>query len=196
MNIRLSALCILSSITLMVSALHAQAAEPPAAAATASSTTTLMYPLIPKFGGVYPLKNVDAQPDPNAEFKIVVDVTSTGAEQGQPYASLERLARLVNLLSYSGVPPERMHIVALLDRSAGVAAFTNATSRKYFKQDNPNLEILRALKKAGVKLLVCGQMLAEGGMTEKDIDPSVTVALSALTVPVFYEQQGYSYMQL
>ena len=82
MKIRLSALCILSSIALMVITLQTHASEPSTPAAKASSTTTLAYPLIQKFGGVYPLKNVDAQPDPNAEFKIIVDVTSTGAEEG------------------------------------------------------------------------------------------------------------------
>lgn len=156
----------------------------------------MIYPLIPKFGGVSPLRDVDAQTHRAADFKILVDVTSNGAENDQPYASPERLARLANQLACSGMPKQCMHIVALLERSARDASFSNATSREYMTHDNPNLDILRALKKAGVKLVVCGQMLAEGGMTARDIEPSVTVALSALAVPIFYEPRGYSYMPL
>lgn len=196
MKIKLPLVRILSCMALAAMVLPALAAEPSTAATKASATITWVYPLIPKFGGVHPRPDADAQPDPKADFKIIVDVTSTDADKGKPYGSLQRLARLVNLLAYSGVPPEHMHIVALLDGGAGVAGFTNAASRKYMKHDNYNLDILHALKKAGVKLLVCGQAMAEHGVQDSDLDPSITVALSALTVPIVYEQQGYSYMHL
>jgi intracellular sulfur oxidation DsrE/DsrF family protein len=117
-------------------------------------------------------------------------VTSTETPKDKPYGSLQRLARLVNLLAYSGVPPEHIHIVALLDGSAGVAGFTDAGSRKYMKYDNYNLEILHPLKKTGVKLLICGHAMTEHNMQVSDLDPSMTVALSAFTVPVVYEQRG------
>ncbi|CAM0998970.1 hypothetical protein EJMOOK_09955 [Rhodanobacter sp. Root179] len=196
MKIKLSLARVLSCMALVAMSLPAQAAEPAAAAAKASPTTTWVYPLIPKFGGVHPRPDADAQPDPKADYKILVDVISTGTDKGKPYPSLERLARLVNLLAYSGVPPERMHIVALLDQRAGAASLTDAASRKHLKKGNPNLEILHALKKAGVKLLVCSQALAEHGVQDNELDPAVTVTLSALTAPVVYEQQGYHYMQL
>lgn len=196
MKIKLPLVRILSCMALVAVSLPALAAEPSTAAAKASPTTTWVYPLIPKFGGVHPRPDADAQPDPKADYKILVDVVSTGDDKNKPYPSLERLARLVNLLAYSGVPAEHMHIVAVLDRAAGAAGLTDAASRKYLKKGNPNLEILHALKKAGVKLLVCGQAMAERGVQDSDLDPAITVALSALTVPVVYEQQGYNYMQL
>lgn len=196
MKIQLSLARVLSCMALVAMSLPAQAAEPAAAAAKASATTTWVYPLVPKFGGVHPRPDADAQPDPKADYKILVDVISTGTDKNKPYPSLERLARLVNLLAYSGVPPERMHIVAVLDQRAGAAGLTDAASRKYLKKGNPNLEILHALKKAGVKLLVCSQALAEHGVQDNELDPAVTVTLSALTAPVVYQQQGYHYMQL
>ncbi|HKK45112.1 MAG TPA: DsrE family protein, partial [Balneolaceae bacterium] len=67
---------------------------------------------------------------------------------------------------------------------------------KQFKSDNPNLPILHALKKAGVKLMICSQALAEHGMPDKIVDPDVTITLSALTDAVVYGQKGYTYMQL
>lgn len=57
----------------------------------------------------------------------------------------------------------RVWLPCWLNRRADMASFANATSRKSLTQDNPNLDILQALKKAGVTPLVCGQMLAEGG---------------------------------
>lgn len=75
----------------MATAFQTQAAERPAAAAAATtlSAAPLLYPLMAKFGGVYPLKEVAAQPHREAEFKIIVDVISTRVDEGQPHAPLE-----------------------------------------------------------------------------------------------------------
>lgn len=196
MKIKLALIAVISCMALVPLSASASAAQASAVSTDTTSTPDWVYPLIPKFGGVHPRPDGDAQPDPKVDYKIFVDVVSTGADKGKPYASLDRLARLVNLLANAGVPAEHMHIVAVLDRGAGAAGLTNEASRKHLKTDNANLEILAALKKAGVKLLVCGQALAEHHMQDSDLNPSVSVALSALTAPVVYEQQGYSYMQL
>ncbi|KGI78367.1 DsrE family protein [Oleiagrimonas soli] len=165
-----------------------------------ASDVTWVYPVIPKFGGVHPNPGADMQPDPNADYKILVDVVTGDPSSGHQLGSLNRLARLVNLMGYAKVPQDHVHIVAVLDRQVGATALTNAAYRKFFdkkgKGENPNLPILRALKKAGVKLMICSQAMAEMGLKNSDIDPSVTVTLSALTDPVIYGHRGYTYMQL
>lgn len=177
-----------------------------ARAATHEAGVTWVHPVIPGFGGVHPRPHADMQPDPHADYKVFVDVVSTGKDPSRMYGSLERLARLVNLMGYAGVPPRHVHIVALLDRRAGFAALTDAAyariqarlDPKHAKPGlkNPNLAVLHALKKAGVKLMVCSQAMAELGLKDDDIDPAVTITLSALTDPVIYGQRGYTYMQL
>lgn len=208
-RVRIGVFVCLAATALVLSACAAQpvvqagtAHAVPAETATASAKakpddkTIWVYPVVAKFGGVHPRPDAAVQPDPNADYKIFVDVVSTPKDMGEVFPSLDRLARLVNLMGFAKVPADHVHIVALLDEKAAVAALDNAHYRKYFKKDNPNLEVLRALHKAGVELLMCSQALAGRGLADGDIDSSVTVSLSALTDPVVYGHAGYTYMRL
>ena len=167
----------------------------PAAAASASEPTWI-YPVIKGYGGVHPRADAAVQPDPDTDYKVIVDVVRGDKDRHAVLGSLQRLARTVNLMGFAGVPPSHVHIVAVLEGQASYAAASNARYRKLFKTDNPNLPILHALKQAGVQLLVCGQALAENKLTDQDVGPDITVSLSALSDFVVYGQRGYSYMQL
>ena len=173
----------------------AQAGQATASAAKAPQADWI-YPLIPKFGGVHPRADLPEQPDPNAHYKVFVDVVSGSKNRAEVLGSLERLARLVNLMGYAKVPASHIQIVALVERAATPAVFGNAAYRQRFDVDNPNLAILHALKKAGVHLMVCSQALAGMGLADNEVSPDVTVTLSALTDAVVYGQRGYTYMQL
>ena len=155
-----------------------------------------IYPAIPGFGGVHPRPDLPVRPNPKESYKIFVDVVTPHRDPSGKFDSLERLARLVNLMAYAKVPRNQVHIVALLDEDVGYASGTNAFYRKAFGSDNPNLALIHALKKAGVKMLVCSQGLAEGNIPDNAIDPAVTITLSALTDMVVYGHKGYTYMRL
>jgi len=205
MKIRISGMALAAMLVLAMCCIPAQAAAGRKASDKAASVTWV-YPVIPKFGGVHPRPDADMQPDPGADYKIFVDVVSTSKNPARMYGSLERLARLVNLMGYAKVPADHVHIVALLDRRSGMAGLTDAAyARLVAKFDpkhatqgmkNPNLAVIHALKKAGVKLMICSQAMAELGLKDSDIDPSVTITLSALTDPVIYGHRGYTFMQL
>ncbi len=85
--------------------------------------------------------------------------------------------------------------MALIERQASPAVFGNAMYRQHFEVDDANLEILHALKAAGVHLLVCSQTLAGMGVADSEVSPDVTVTLSAFTAAVVYGQRGCSHMQ-
>lgn len=174
----------------------AAAASEPAPPASTASSTTWVYPVIKGFGKVHPRTDVAVQPDPNADYKVIVDVVHGSDDPGKISHSLQRLARTVNLLGFAKVPADHVHIVAVLNGKAGFIAANNALYRKHFKVDNPNLAILHALKQSGVELLVCSQAMAEMGFKDSDIGPDITISLSALSDFVVYGQRGYSYMQL
>ena len=183
-------------LSMIVLPLNAVAAEPTPAAVDATPSTTWIYPVIEGFGKVHPRTDVAVQPDPNADYKVIVDVVHGSDDPSKVFHSLQRLARTVNLLGFAKVPADHVHIVAVLDGDAAFAAGSNALYRKHFKVDNPNLAILHALKQSGVELLVCSQALAEMGIKDSDLGPDITVSLSALSDFVVYGQRGYSYMQL
>lgn len=180
---------------LLLAALPLQAATPRGGTDNKAAMHWI-YPVIPKFGAIHPRPDAAVQPDPGADYKVFVDVVSTGADHAKPLPALDRLARIVNMMGYAKVPPAHLHIVALLDEGAAIAGWSNATYRSKFHIDNPNLEIVHALRKAGVQLLVCSQALAGQGLADSAVDPAVTVSLSGVTDPVIYGQRGYSYMRL
>lgn len=196
MNIGLSGFRALACLALIAISLPLQAADKTKAVAQATPPVTWIYPVIAKFGAIHPRPDVSGQPDPNVDYKVFIDVIGGPDDKGKHLGSLGRVARLVNLMGYAKVPPGHVHIVALLDRYAEDAALVNAAYRKRYKKNNPNLEILHALKKAGVELLICSQAIAGQGLKDSDIDPSVTITLSGVMAPVVYGQRGYSFMQL
>jgi intracellular sulfur oxidation DsrE/DsrF family protein len=158
--------------------------------------TVWINPVIKDFGRVHPRPDAAVQPDPAADYKVIVDVVHGSKDHTEVYGSLQRLARIVNLMGFAKVPPDHVHIVAVIEGEASLAAASNTVYRKIYKVDNPNIAIIHALKQAGVTLLVCGQALAENGFKDSDVNPDVTVSLSALSDFVVYGQRGYSYMQL
>lgn len=155
-----------------------------------------IHPVIAEFGGVHPRPDLPVRPDPKVNYRIFVDMVNDHTNAKGQYEGLNRLARLVNLMAYAGVPPKHVHIVALLDGKNGFASLTNKSFQSMFKKDNPNLPIVHALKKAGVEIMVCSQALAEFDVPDDAIDKSVTITLSALTDAVVFGQKGYIYMQL
>jgi intracellular sulfur oxidation DsrE/DsrF family protein len=167
-----------------------QAAEP------TSAPPKWIFPVVPGFGGVHPRADLPVRPDPKLDYKIFVDVASEDKDDQGRYDALDRLARLVNLMAYAKVPPEHVHIVALLDGRTGYASLTDDAYKNSFKTENPNLPVLHALKKAGVTMMVCGQALAMFDIPDGAIDPAVTITLSALTDNVVYGQKGYIFMRL
>jgi intracellular sulfur oxidation DsrE/DsrF family protein len=158
--------------------------------------TEWVYPVISGYGGVHPGPNLPIRPEPGIEYKIIVDVVHPNPDPAKLSNSLDRLARLVNLMAYAEVPPEHVHIVAVLDEGAGLLALTNESYRKRFKVDNPNLALLHQLKLHGVELLICSQAMAGNKLVEHDFISDATVTLSALSDFVVFGQRGYSYMQL
>jgi intracellular sulfur oxidation DsrE/DsrF family protein len=187
---------LLTLLTMSLGACAADTKTKPANEDRSLPGTVWINPVIKGFGRVHPRPDAAVQPDPNADYKVIVDVVHGDKDHAEVLGSLQRLARIVNLLGFAKVPPEHVHIVAVIEGEASFAAASNATYRKHFKIDNPNLPILHALKQSGVELLVCGQALAENGMADSDVGPDITVSLSALTDFVVYGQRGYSYMQL
>lgn len=106
------------------------------------------------------------------------------------------LARAVNVMVASGVPLSQLHYVALIHEKAAFVVLRNPYYHLLKGADNPNLVLLRELRKAGVRLLVCGQALAAMQVRQSWIDPDVEVSLSALSDEIIYGNKGYAFVDL
>lgn len=154
------------------------------------------YPAIPGHGRMHPLPDAAMQPDKSTIYKVVFDVTAAIHDPAKPHASLDRVAKVVNIFASAGVPLSHLKLVAVVHGPATYAMLDNAHYRSKYHEDNPNLELIAALKKAGVGVEVCGQALAELGIDHAWVNHDVTITLSALSDVIIYGQKGYTLLQL
>jgi intracellular sulfur oxidation DsrE/DsrF family protein len=154
--------------------------------------TGLIEPLVSGHGGVVPLPRAAEQPRKGA--KAVFDVTAS-AKPGQVNQGLEHVARLLNLYGAAGLKADDVKIAAVCHGAADQAVLSDAAYRaRYQFPANPNLPLIRALKKAGVEVFVCGQSLHELGFQAEEVAAEVPVADSAMLVLVNKQADGYAYL--
>jgi intracellular sulfur oxidation DsrE/DsrF family protein len=152
-------------------------------------------PTLAGVGRMHPLPRAAYQPEKKETYKIVFSVQA-GSKPDELNPSLDRVARTVNLYVWAGVPLNHLKFVAVMYGAATDAALDNEHYRQKYSVDNPNLDLIRKLRNAGVDVAVCGQAVAEHGDHYEWIAPEVTLALSALTTITTLQHQGYELMPL
>jgi intracellular sulfur oxidation DsrE/DsrF family protein len=86
-------------------------------------------------------------------------------------------------------------IAAVCHGGADKAVLSDAAYLARFKlAANPNLPLIRDLKKAGVEVFVCGQSLHDLGFKVEEVAEEVPVADSAMLVLVNKQADGYAYI--
>jgi intracellular sulfur oxidation DsrE/DsrF family protein len=154
--------------------------------------TGLIFPLVRGHGGVVPLPRAAEQPRKGA--KAVFDITAD-TKPGDANRGLEEVARLLNLYGAAGLTARDVKIAAVCHGAADKAVLSDEAYAARFKvAANPNLPLIRALKKAGVELFVCGQSLHELGFKAEEVAGEIPVADSALLVLVNKQTDGYAYL--
>jgi len=179
---RLSA--VLSSIALMIVGAIAHAADP-----------EWTYPTIQGFGKIVALPNATMQPSKDSDYKVVFNMT-VGGDADKVNPSLDRAARAVNIFTSAGVPLSHLHFVVVIHGPATPSVLNNARYREKFSVDNPNIKLIGELEKVGVKVVVCGQALANQNFPHDWVDPQVEITLAAISDVIILEQQGYVFFPL
>jgi intracellular sulfur oxidation DsrE/DsrF family protein len=157
-----------------------------------SEDAGLVYPLITRHGGVVSLPRAAEQPRKGA--KAVFDIT-TDAKPGEVNKGLEQVARLLNLYGAAGLTARDVKIAAVFHGDADKAVLSDEAYAARFKVvANPNLPLIRDLKKAGVEVFVCGQSLHDLGFKTEEVAGEVPVADSAMLVLVNKQTAGYAYL--
>ena len=143
-------------------------------------------------GAFTALPNAGEQPDAGRDYKVILDVAQGGPDD-KPLKSLDRVARLTNLLEAGGVTGERRKIVAVLHGGATLATLSDAAWAARGKGPvNPNSALIRALLAAGVQVRLCGQSMVANGLTPADLEPGVQVDTAAMMTVIHHQQAGYA----
>jgi len=172
-------------LTVALAIAMAQGQPPP-------GNTVLVYPLVPGHGGVVPLPWAAEQPRQGA--KAVFNITAD-AKPGEVNKGLEQVARLLNLYGAAGLTAGDVKIAAMCHGAADQAVLSDtAYAARFNVEANPNLPLIRALKKAGVEVFVCGQSLHDLGFQVEEVAEEVPVADAAMLVLVNKQADGYAYI--
>jgi len=153
-------------------------------------------PGVPGYGGVMSLPQAQVQPNHKRIYRAIFDVTSGAKDHSKINPGLKHVARAVNVFASAGVPLKHLHFVAIVHGPKATSAILNNEAyRKLYSVDNPNLKLLAELKKAGVRVFVCGQAMYDLHYPLAAVSKDVHVALSALSTTVIFGNMGYAYMK-
>ena len=167
-------------------------AGPPARAGDSPATVPAMIP------GSLPFKPIPgavAAPDRSHVYKVIFNITQAAAKPQQPVDGVVFAATDLSALRGQGVPTGNTKFALIFHGPAVDGILDNATYRRRFGVDNPNLEILSALKRAGVEILVCGQFLGAKGIDPGTLSPDASIAAEAFLTLITYQNNGYAVLE-
>ena len=142
-------------------------------------------PAVPSYGKSAP---VPAAPLPaDTRLKVAFDVNKA-SEESAVSRNLDSAARFFNMHALAGVPAENIS-VAIVVHGPAVMDIVNEAKRG---APNPNAALISELITAGATIQLCGQTAAARDITEADLLPGVTLALSAMTAHALLQQDGYT----
>jgi len=151
--------------------------------------------LVPDMPVATNIPNAHELPDPNMNYKVVFSVNRDPKSPDDVNPMFNAIAMYVNTLGQHGVPPENRNIVAVIHhRTDGFdIVMSNEAYKKRHGRDNPNIEIIRKLKQAGVDIRLCGQGLNGREIDTKDVNPDIQIDLWAMTTIVNLVLDGYAH---
>lgn len=147
--------------------------------------------VIKDFGPIFSVENPDFKTDITKEYKVIFDIHDTSTDPAALNAQLNTLARFLNMHAQAGVPLENLHVACVIHNKASKDAMNNEAYREKFGIDNPNVPLMEALDKAGAQIYMCGQSISARGMDRNRLASSVKVGLSAMTVILSLQMEGY-----
>jgi intracellular sulfur oxidation DsrE/DsrF family protein len=131
-------------------------------------------------------------PDPSIVYKVVFDIGKAAPKIDEVNPGLISIARYFNTLAKNGVPADHRKIVVVLHQGGTEMIVNNATFKaRNDGHDNPNIAMIRSMKKAGIDFRVCGQAVLGRKIELETIMPEIELDLWALTTIVNLELRGY-----
>jgi intracellular sulfur oxidation DsrE/DsrF family protein len=153
------------------------------------------HPVIKSYGPVYDVPFAIEKPDPSLDYKIVAEMGEKNEKPAELYPALSHAARMYNLHVHEGVPQNKLHIADVIWGEAIFIVLNNEAYKKKYGVDNPNLKIIEEMKKAGIKIIACGQSIMKFNIAPNEINPDVTIATSRFTAVSTLQMKGYAFFK-
>src|SRR5205809_1603382 len=117
-------------------------------------------PVVPEADGYVAIPNVAKAPSKKIVYRAVWDAKQGADAADHILPALNMAGSELNALGATGVPLANAKFVVVFHGAAMDGILDDAHYRAKFGVPNPNLNVLAAMKKAGVELYVCGQYMA------------------------------------
>lgn len=160
-------------------------------AAPAATADPVTGPVVENYGPVYAVPEGSFNLDPEQDYKVIMDVGKGPDDPVERNRYVESAARFLNMNARNGLRVDKLQLALVLHGSAGRAALSDAAYEAQFGAPNPDKAMLEELRQAGVDIYLCGQTAAHRGFAPDQLLPQVTLAVSAMTVHVRLQQEGY-----
>jgi intracellular sulfur oxidation DsrE/DsrF family protein len=149
---------------------------------------------VPGYAVVVDVPGGHELPDPTLDYKIAWGI-GQGAQDltAEVNPMLPTIARYVNTLAKWGVPESKRHIIVMFHQISDdfdIVMSNDAFKAKY-GQDNPNIALISALKKAGVEFRACGQAVVGRKIDPQDVNPDIQIDLWAMTSFMNLQMRGF-----
>jgi intracellular sulfur oxidation DsrE/DsrF family protein len=149
-------------------------------------------PVIEAYGPVYQVGEAAFNLKQDTRYKVSMDVSATEDFSGDLNRRLESAARFLNMHARNGIDPKNIEMAIVVHGSASKDLLKDSVYEARFGEPNPNTAMLDALRGAGVKIYLCGQTAAHRGLAAGDLNPAVSLALSAMTAHVRLQSEGFT----
>jgi accessory colonization factor AcfC len=130
------------------------------------------------------------------DIAIVCRIDSDDWKEGVG-SGLAHVRHLVEAYGSIGMPPNELHVSAVVHGDAAYWMLTDTAYNTFTKgkKPNPNIAMIRELTQLGVSVELCGESMKDHGWTQEDILPNVKIVPNAYPRIVDLEMQGYAYIR-
>lgn len=149
-------------------------------------------PVIEAYGPVFEVPEGSFNLRKDTQYKVSMDVSATGDSSSDLNRRFESAARFLNMHARNGIDTGNIEFAIIVHGSAGKDLLKDAAYEARFEEPNPNTAMLNALGEAGVKIYLCGQTAAYRGFAPEELNPAVSMAVSAMTAHVRLQSEGYT----
>ncbi len=151
-------------------------------------------PYVTSGGPAFAVQDRDIPLRDGYKYRVVFEATEYPGETTDVNRELTVVARFLNMHGKNGVPLEDLDVAVVIHGQTLLSALNDEAYEKISGTKNPSLQLLNELADAGVKFYACGQSLGFRGWDKKDLAEPVKVGLSAMTMLVTLQSDGYAFL--
>lgn len=147
--------------------------------------------VIPEYGAIYTVPNLDLNTDDLQEYKAVFDLSAAPKDPAQVNPNFGRVARFINLHAAAGIALEKIKPVMVIHGNAAMGLLQDPYYKAKFGVANPNIDLLNKLHALGVPVILCGQTAGARDISKDKRWQPTQISLSVMTALLYYQSKNY-----